>query len=468
MITPPSGKSSRLERFYDKSIEERGSIVREWACLSQADEDALASGGLSPQSADSLVENAIGVYSLPLGIATNFLINQTDYLIPMVIEEPSVIAACSFAAKLARTGGGFVTWADEPVMMGQIQLLHLPDVDAAAQTLSLHVEELLRIANAPHPSLLARGGGARSLEMRIVRTSVVGPMLIVHLLMDVRDAMGANIINTAVEALAPHIEALTGGHVLLRILTNLTDRRMAGARCAIPLSALATEQLDGHSVAEGVVAAWAMADADPYRAATHNKGVMNGIDAVLVATGNDWRAIEAGAHAFAAREGRYGSLTHWAIQEHVVVESAANGNGAAATQGYVAIPGATTEATPGATIGTNGNGSAETSGAAAGANGNGSAATSGAAAGANGNGVHAVLVGEIKLPMALGTVGGSTRVHPTAQAAMKILGVKSAQELAGVVAAVGLAQNFSAIRALATEGIQKGHMRLHARKFQPA
>ena len=232
MTDKPSGKSSRIERFYEKSIEERGRIVREWACLSQTDYDALVSGGLSPQSADSLVENAIGVYSVPLGIATNFLINESDYLIPMAIEEPSVIAACSFAAKLARTGGGFVSWADEPVMTGQIQVLQLPDVDAAAETITLHAAELLRIADASHPNLVARGGGARSLEARIVRTSAVGPMLIVHLLMDVRDAMGANIINTAAEALAPRIEALSGGRVLLRILSNLTDHRMAGRAAA--------------------------------------------------------------------------------------------------------------------------------------------------------------------------------------------------------------------------------------------
>ena len=396
-------------------------MVQEWAGLTQTDYEALTNGGLSLCSADSLIENAIGIYSLPLGIATNFLVNQIDYLIPMAIEEPSVIAACSFAAKLARAGGGFTSWADEPVMIGQIQVLQLPDVDAAAQTILLHADELLALANASHPALVERGGGARSLEMHIVRSSVVGPMLIVHLLIDVRDAMGANIINTAAEALAPHIEVLTGGRVLLRILSNLTDRRMAGARCAIPLSALKTEQLDGRSVAEGVVAAWAMADADPYRAATHNKGVMNGIDAVLVATGNDWRAIEAGAHAFAAREGRYSSLTRWTIQESPAGDGSGNG-----------------------------------------------AETATPANGTNGHGPQAVLAGEIKLPMALGTVGGTTKAHPTARAAMKILGVQSARELAGVVAAVGLAQNFSAIRALATEGIQKGHMRLHARKFQAA
>src|ERR1700694_3050199 len=213
MTNKPSGKSSRLERFYDKSLEERGRIIREWACLSQTDYDALATGGLSPQSSASLIEKEIGIYSLPLGIATNFLINQTEYLIPMVIEEPSVIAACSFAAKLARSGGGFVAWADDPVMIGQIQTLHVPDVDAAAETIMLHQDELLRIANAAHPNLVARGGGARAIEARRGRSSAAGPMLIVHLLIDVRNAMGANIVNTSAEAVAPHIEALTGGHV---------------------------------------------------------------------------------------------------------------------------------------------------------------------------------------------------------------------------------------------------------------
>jgi hydroxymethylglutaryl-CoA reductase len=426
MTLGASIKNSRLERFYQKSIEERLKIVKEWAALDQTDYQAIVDGGLTSQVAECLIENAIGVFSLPMGIATNFLINGTEHLVPMVIEEPSVIAACSFAAKLARSGGGFVAWADEPVMIGQIQTLHLPDVDAAAATIMLHQDELLRIANAAHPNLAERGGGARAIEARIVRSSAVGPMLIVHLLIDVRNAMGANIVNTAAEAVAPSIEALTGGRVLLRILSNLTDHRMAGARCRIPMAALATETLDGRSVAEGVVGAWAMADADPYRAATHNKGVMNGIDAVLLATGNDWRAIEAGAHAYAAREGRYGSLTQWKIEEKPAsqIQNPAQVSGVVSTEK---------------------------------ANGGGGDSFAGAE-----------LVGEIRLPMALGTVGGTTKAHPTARAAVKILGVQSAQELAGVVAAVGLAQNFSAIRALATEGIQKGHMRLHARKFRAA
>jgi hydroxymethylglutaryl-CoA reductase len=426
MKTTTFTKTSRLERFYEKTIAERLKMVTEWASLDQTDYQALADGGLTSQTADCLIENAIGVYSLPLGIATNFLVNETEYLIPMVIEEPSVVAACSFAAKLARSGGGFAAWADEPVMIGQIQTLDVPDVDSAAETIMHHQDELLCIANAAHPNLVARGGGARRIEARIVRASPAGPMLIVHLLIDVRDAMGANIVNTAAEALAPRIEALTGGRVLLRILSNLTDHRMAGARCRIPTAALTTETLDGRSVAEGVAAAWAMADADPYRAATHNKGVMNGIDAVLLATGNDWRAIEAGAHAFAARDGRYGSLTTWTLQENSRSQFL----------------------NPNQFSGDVRTGNTNSSG--------------------NGHSADAELVGEIRLPMALGTVGGATKVHPTARAAMKILGVHSAQELAGVVAAVGLAQNLSAIRALATEGIQRGHMRLHARKFQPA
>jgi hydroxymethylglutaryl-CoA reductase len=390
-------KSSRLEGFYKKTLADRTQSVAEWASFDNADCQTLADGGLTLGIADNLIENAIGLYSLPLGVATNFLINGKDYLIPMAIEEPSVVAACSFAAKLARSTGGFSAWADEPVMIAQIQVLDVPDVEQAAASIMAKRDELKHLVDASHPHLVARGGGMRDIEAHTFLQTAVGPMLIIHLLIDVRDAMGANIVNTAAEALAPAVEAMTGGHVLLRILSNLTDHRMAGARCAIPLAALQTGMLNGHMVAKGVVAAWAMADVDPYRAATHNKGTMNGVDAVLLATGNDWRAIEAGAHAYAARGGRYGSLTTWRIDT-----------------------------------------------------------------------AKAQLIGEIALPMALGTVGGTTKAHPGARTALKILGVRSAQELAGVIAAVGLAQNFSAIRALATEGIQKGHMRLHARKKQPA
>ena len=314
--------SSRLEGFYKHPLNSRAHIVMDWAMLSDDEQAALHSGGLSLTLADSMVENAIGLYSLPIGVATNFYINDKDYLIPMVIEEPSVIAACSFAAKLARTGGGFKTWADEPVMIAQIQVLELGDLEQARQVIMTHKAELMAQADALHPNIVARGGGARDIEVRILQTAI-GPMLIVHLLYDVCDAMGANVVNTSAEALAPTIEALTGGRVLLRILSNLSDRRMAGARCQIPFEALTTKELDGAEVAAGIVAAWAFADADPYRATTHNKGVMNGIDAVLLATGNDWRAIEAGAHAYAARNGHYGSLTKWSIGNGYSM----NGNG---------------------------------------------------------------------------------------------------------------------------------------------
>jgi len=385
-------KSSRLEGFYRRPLTERVQVVQDWAKLDEGDAEALKRGGLDPLAADKMIENAAGVFSLPLGVATNFLVNGKDYLIPMVIEEPSVIAACSNAAKLARMGGGFTAHASEPVMIGQIQVLDVIDLDAAARNVLAHKAELVREGDAAHPNLVARGGGMRDIVVRTLAETAAGPMLVVHLLIDVRDAMGANLVNTAAEALAPSVESLTGGRVLVRILSNLSDRRTASARCAIPCDALSTVELDGAHVARGVLDAWAFADADPYRAATHNKGVMNGIDAVLVATGNDWRAIEAGAHAYAARGGCYRSLTAWKLE-----------------------------------VG--------------------------------------LLCGEIELPMAVGTVGGMTRLHPTARAAMKILDVQSAHELAGVIAAVGLAQNFAALRALASEGIQKGHMRLHARRL---
>jgi hydroxymethylglutaryl-CoA reductase len=385
-------KSSRLEGFHRRPLSERVQVVKDWAKLDEGDAEALRCGGLDPLAADKMIENAAGVFSLPLGVATNFLVNGKDYLIPMVIEEPSVIAACSNAAKLARMGGGFTAHASEPVMIGQIQVLDVPDLDAAAQNVLAHKAELLREGDAAHPNLVARGGGMRDIVVRTLAQTAAGPMLVVHLLIDVRDAMGANLVNTAAEALAPSIESLTGGRALLRILSNLSDQRPASARCAIPCDALSTAELDGAHIARGVLDAWAFADADPYRAATHNKGVMNGIDAVLVATGNDWRAIEAGAHAYAARSGCYRSLTRWGIEDQN-------------------------------------------------------------------------LIGEIELPMAIGTVGGMTRLHPTARAALKILDVQSAQELASVIAAVGLAQNLAALRALASEGIQKGHMRLHARRL---
>ncbi len=388
------GGSSRLPGFYRHSRAERARIVAAWAGLTPDEQAALEGpGGLSAEQAEHMIENVIGVYALPLGIATNFLINGRDYLIPMAVEEPSIVAGVSFAAKLAREGGGFTTSADEPVMIGQIQVLDVADLDAAMARVLEARDELLAEADCCDRVMVELGGGARDLELRPFPETPVGPMLIVHLLFDVRDAMGANAINTTVERLAPRIEALTGGRVNLRILSNLADRRKARAACSIPAQALATGTLAGPDVARAIVEAAVFAAIDPYRAATHNKGIMNGMDAVAIATGNDWRALEAGAHAWAARDGRYRSLTEWALDE------------------------------------------------------------------------AGDLRGSIELPVAVGTVGGATRVHPAARAALKVLGNPGAQELAQIMAAVGLAQNFAAIRALATEGIQRGHMSLHARQI---
>ena len=313
-----------------------------------------------------------------------------------MVEEPSIVAGVSFAAKLAREGGGFTTSADEPVMIGQIQVLDVADLEAAAERVLAAQDELLAEADCCDRAIVELGGGARGLEVRPFPETPVGPMLVVHLLFDVRDAMGANAINTTVERLAPRIEALTGGRVNLRILSNLADRRKARATCTIPARALATESMAGADVARAVVEAAVFAAIDPYRAATHNKGIMNGMDAVALATGNDWRALEAGAHAWAARDGVYRSLTEWTLDE------------------------------------------------------------------------AGDLRGAIELPVAVGTVGGATRVHPAARAALKVLGNPGAQELAQIMAAVGLAQNFAAMRALATEGIQRGHMSLHARQMAVA
>ncbi len=387
--------TSRIPGFYKRSLAERAALVAEWANLSQAGQSALLGvGGLNAAQADNMIENAVGIYALPLGIATNFQINGDDYLIPMVVEEPSVVAAVSNAARMFRAGGGFTTSSDEPIMIGQIQVLDVDDVYVAAGAVKSQRKRLIELVNTEVAGVMvALGGGARDIEVRPLPDSPVGAMLIVHLLMDTRDAMGANTINTAVEFLAPHIEALTGGRVNLRILSNLADRRKARAEGVVPASELATETLGGEEVARAIVEAGAFAAVDPYRAATHNKGIMNGIDAVTIATGNDWRAIEAGAHAFAARGGQYTSMTRW-WQD-------GDGN----------------------------------------------------------------LHGALELPLAVGIVGGATRVHPTAQVALKILDVETARQLAEVMVAVGLAQNFAAIRALSTEGIQHGHMRLHARQF---
>jgi len=376
---------------------ERAQRVQDFASLSDAELALLGdTGGLSLDQAERMIENVVGVYGLPLGIATNFRINGRDYLIPMAIEEPSVVAGLSYAAKLVRQGGGFHTSSDEPLMIGQIQVLDVADPAAARQRLLAAKDELLALANAQDPVIVKLGGGAKDIEVRLIPNSPVGPMLVVHLLYDVRDAMGANVVNTAVEALAPTVERVSGGRVVLRILSNLADRRLARAWCLVPKEALALEGLSAEQGVQRLLEAHAFAVADPYRAATHNKGIMNGIDAVAIATGNDWRAIEAGAHAYAARSGAYLPLSTW--------ERDAQGN----------------------------------------------------------------LVGSIELPLAVGIVGGATKVHPKARLALKILGVTTARELAEVLAAVGLGQNLAALRALAMEGIQQGHMKLHARQVAMA
>lgn len=389
--------TSRIPGFYKRTLAERAAIVAQWGDLSAAEQAAmLGINGLSAAQADQMIENAVGVYALPLGIATNFLINNQDVLIPMVIEEPSVLAAVSNAARLFRAGGGFTTSSDEPIMIGQIQVLDLDDVYVAAGRVMAEKAALMDEVNRIGGSIVKSGGGAKDIQVRPMPNTSVGPMLIIHLLYDTRDAMGANAINTAVEHIAPQIEALTGGRVVLRILSNLTDHRKARAEGMIPASELATETLTGDQVVRAIVEAGVFAEVDPYRAATHNKGIMNGVDAVVMATGNDWRAIEAGAHAYAARSGQYTSLTRWWQDE--------NGN----------------------------------------------------------------LRGAIEMPLAVGIVGGATRVHPTAQIALKIMKIQSARQLAEIISAAGLAQNLAAMRALATEGIQRGHMEMHAKQIATA
>ncbi len=385
-------KSSRLPGFYKLSIAERQQLLAELADLTAEDLQALA-GGIGPADADVLVENAVGIYALPFAIAPNFIIDGEELFMPLVIEEPSVVAAMAHAAKIVRAGGGFTTGSTRPVMIGQVQLLDVPYPDVAIQRIQSLKPELLRKLEHLHPTIQRLGGGPLDLQVRKLPDTPAGPMLIVHLLMDTRDAMGANAINTAVETLAPELEAITEGRTLLRILSNLSDQRRAWASCRIPVAALETPELSGEEVAQGIFAANALAIADPYRAATHNKGIFNGIDAVALATGQDWRAIEAGGHAWAAREGRYRALTDWRVENN-----------------------------------------------------------------------H--LLGYLEMPLAVGTVGGLTKYHPTARLALKLLGSPDARRLAQIMVAAGLAQNLAALRALATEGIQRGHMALHERRLK--
>lgn len=413
-------RSSRLSGFYQKSVAERAALLRAWADLTEA-ETRLLADGLSVAQADKMIENVIGRYTLPLGIGVNFLINGRDYLIPMVVEEPSVVAAVSFAAKLVRSGGGFQTGSTEPIMVAQIQLLDVADPVAAEQAILAEKVTLLRLANTS-PSITARGGGPVDLVVRYLAQTPTVPMLIVHLHFDCRDAMGANAVNTAAEAIAPRLEALSGGRALLRILSNLTDQRRAWATVKLGSDAFTTPNVDGLTVIENIAHANAFAVADPYRAATHNKGIFNGIDAVALATGNDWRAIEAGGHAYAARDGQYRALTDWRVEIGDTRDETRDTR-SAVSPSLVSPPLVSR---------------------------------------------LSYLSGRLELPLAVGTVGGATRAHPTAGLALKILGVTGARELSEVMAAVGLAQNLAALRALATDGIQQGHMALHARQIAVA
>ncbi len=384
-------KSSLISGFYKLTPNERLALVKEFANLS--DEECVLlqnTGSLPLDLADRMIESVVGAISIPLGIGVNFLVNKRDYLIPMAIEEPSVVAAASYAAKMVRDGGGFHASSTPPVMIGQIQAVATKDPYAARMRVIQAKEEILKKANDQDPVLVSVGGGAKDLDAKVIQTTQ-GPMVITELHVDCRDAMGANAVNTMAEAVAPMIERVTGGHVYLRIISNLATKRLARAWCLVP-----KDSVGGEEVVDGIVNAYAFAAADPYRAATHNKGILNGIIAVIIATCNDHRAIEAGAHAYAARNGRYTTLSTWEKNE--------NGD----------------------------------------------------------------LVGSIELPMAVGLIGGAVRTHPIAKIAIKILGVKTANEFAEVLAAVGLAQNLGALRALAHEGIQRGHMSLHARNIAVA
>ncbi|NBH60839.1 hydroxymethylglutaryl-CoA reductase, degradative [Anaerotruncus sp. 80] len=381
-------KTSSYSGFFKLDTEARMREVAEFAGLSIAEQEVLRSAdSLDMDKADHMVENVIGRFALPMGVAINFIINGKDVVIPMVTEEPSVIAACSNAAKMARAAGGFTASTSGNIMIAQIQMLRVPAPFAAKSMILEKKEEILRICNEKDPVLVSFGGGAKDVEVRII-DSAEGPMVIVHLLVDTLDAMGANAVNTMAETVSPYIEELTGGIAELRILSNLADRRVVRARATWK-----KEAVGGAEVVEKILSAYAFAAADPYRAATHNKGIMNGIIPVVLATGNDTRAIESGAHAYAARNGRYTSLTTW--------EKNAEGD----------------------------------------------------------------LVGCIEMPMAVGLVGGATKIHPAAQTAVKILDVKTAAELGQIIASAGLANNLAAMKALATEGIQRGHMSLHARNL---
>ena len=412
-------RSSRIKGFYNRSLSARVALIGEWGDLT-SDERDLLSESIAIEQADMMIENVVGRFALPLGIGANFRINGQDCLVPMAIEEPSVVAAVSSGALLARSGGGFSTSSTDPVMIAQVQLIDVPDAEKAERAILAAKDQILGAADTS-PTLMRLGGGPKEIEVRQLTGTPAGPMLIVHLLIDCQDAMGANAANTAAEAAAPLLERLSGGRAGLRILSNLSDRRRAWAEVEIPADAFRSNAFSGSEVIHGIAEANAFAYADPYRAATHNKGIFNGVDAVLLATGNDWRAVEAGAHAWAARDGQYRALTDWHVRGRADSES---------------------------------------------------------------------LYGRLELPLAVGTVGGATRSHPSARLALRILGLdvqgeapiesekgrsqangdagqchQGARALSEIVAAVGLAQNLAALRALVTTGIQHGHMRLHARQM---
>lgn len=391
-------RNSRLGGFYQLNPFERLQAVKSFDGLNDEDLRMLhgGNGALTVERADKMIENVIGTFNLPMGIATNFQINGRDVLVPMVVEEPSIVAGASYAAKLIRDGGGFQTSSTTPLMVGQIQLVHIRDMHRARFDILSKRDAILELANRQSQSLITLGGGAKDVEVRIFDNSPMGPMLVTHLIIDCRDAMGANAINTMAEAVAPLLEQITGGRAYLRILSNLNDRRLSRARAVVPARSLARDGLSGEEVVEGILWAYSFAAVDPYRATTHNKGILNGIDPVIVATGNDWRAIEAAAHAYASRSGQYTSLSTW--------ERDTEGN----------------------------------------------------------------LVGTLEMPLAVGIVGGATKVHPGAQAALKLLNAKHANELAEICVCAGLASNLAAMRALACEGIQRGHMGLHARQIAMA
>lgn len=383
-----------FDKFYKKTLEERQAILAEYANLNEEEQAFLAStGALSFDKANHMIENTVGIYSLPLGLGMNMLLNDKKYIVPMAIEEPSVVAAQSSGAKLIAQNGGITSTATDRKMIGQIELITVPDVEAAEEKVIANREKLIAIANNAHPSLLKRGGGAVDLQVRITKTASGETLFIIHLLVDTQEAMGANMVNTMVETLAPELEILTGGVANMRILSNLVDDATATATCRLSPESLATKTQSGEWVRDRIIAAYEFADADIYRAATHNKGIMNGIDAVIMAFGNDWRAVEAASHAYTARTGSYKPMSKWSKD----------------ADGY--------------------------------------------------------LIGELTLPMPVAFVGGSIAIHPIASLSKKIARVESAKELAMLVCAVGLTQNLAALKALVTEGIQRGHMSLQAKSL---